>query len=252
MTLADPRLLRLPLIVLLAFVVESTAGFGATIVTVTLGALFLPIDTVLAQFLPVNVLLSAYLVGSARRAVDRRLLFRSMLPWIGVGVAVGLVVARLRFDRALLPAYFGAFVVVLSVAELARRSDTTPPKLGPLVRSTALLGAGVVHGLFASAGPLVVWVAAREVEDKTAFRATLAALWLVLNVVVLGGFVYDGAIGRESLRASATLLVPLVLGTAIGHVLHRRASPRAFRLAVYVLLLAAGLTLVARPLLASR
>lgn len=243
-------MLALALVVLLAFVVESAAGFGATIVTVTVGALFLPIDRVLLAFLPVNVLLSLWLVGTGLRAVDTRLLFRSMLPWIGVGVAAGLVVARLPFDRARLPVAFGVFVVLLSIAELRRRDEGPPRRLPPLLRVVAFVFAGVIHGLFASAGPLVVWVAAREVEDKTAFRATLSALWLVLNVVVLGGFVFDGTLGRESLRVSATLLPSLVLGTALGQVVHRRASPETFRTGVFVLLLGAGLVLAGRPLLA--
>ncbi len=241
--------LLLPVIVLLAFVVEATAGFGATIVTVTFGAMFLPIETVLVCFLPVNLLLSAWLAFGSRRAIAWPLLLRSVLPFVGVGCIAGMVVARLPFERARLPVLLGGFVMALSVFELAQRSSEPKAGLPAPVRAVALLVAGVIHGIFASAGPLVVWVASRELPDKTVFRATLAVLWFVLNLTVIAGFLRDGAVGFATLRVSLTLIPALLLGTLVGERLHRLASPRVFARAVYLLLLVAGGFLAARPLL---
>ena len=237
---------------LLAFVVEATAGFGATVVTVTFGAMFLPIETVLVCFLPVNVLLSAWLAFGSRRAIAWPLLLRTVLPFVGIGCIVGMIAARLPFDRTRLPVALGAFVVALSVFELSQRATEAKPGLPRPIRAAALLAAGVIHGVFASAGPLVVWVASRELLDKTTFRATLAVLWLVLNLAVIAGYLRDGAVGLSTVRVSLTLLPALVVGTLIGERLHRLASPRVFSRAVYVLLMVAGVFLVARPLLLRR
>ena len=236
-----PDLIGLVLIVGLAFTVEAAAGFGATLIAVTLAAQQSPVADVLAVFLPVNLLLSAWLVVRYHRAVDRGLLFRSILPWMGAGFLGGLALFRLG-DPAWLKRSFGGFVVVLSLVELARRG--TPPPLSVWARRAILVGAGVVHGLFATGGPLVVWVVGREGGGKAQFRATLAAVWLCFGVGLVGSYVVSGTVTATTLGTSAVLLLPLVGGLLLGEWLHLRVPPAPFRAAVFVLLLGAGMVLV--------
>jgi len=237
-------------VVLVAFIVESAAGFGATVVTVTLGAQLLPLDTVLAAFLPVNVVLSLVLVARNSRAIDRRLLARQILPWMGLGTAVGLVLARFR-GAGWIKLVFAAFVIVLSVFELITLRRKSEERAAPLplpVAATALSAAGVVHGLFACGGPLVVYVVSRTLHEKATFRATLSALWLIMNVVLVATMVRDGSIGGASLLTSAALVPPLLAGIAIGDRLHHRLDERSFRVAVFTLLLVAAAVLLVRSL----
>jgi hypothetical protein len=235
----------LGLIVLLAFAVEAAAGFGSTVVTVTLAAQLMPVDAVLARFVPVNVLLSLYLVARYRRSVDLRLLFRRVLPWMGVGMAGGLAVAHVA-SPGWVKVAFAIFVVVLSAFELwgLRRGGSARP-LGAGTAGGALVAAGLVHGMFACGGPLVVWVVGREVDDKAVFRATLSALWLVLNVVLVVGYVLGGQLDGGTLKESAFLVLPLAAGILVGERVHDRLSPERFRAAVFALLfVAAGVLLV--------
>ena len=125
------------------------------------------------------------------------------------------------------------------------RGQETKP-LPPAVRTVVLLFAGVIHGLFGTSGPPVVWVATRTLPDKTEFRATLALLWLVLSGVLVAGYVVDGSLRLPQLQQSALLAVPLVGGFVVGNVLHAHVPQRAFRLAVCVLLVVAGVALVVR------
>ncbi len=242
--------LFLSAVVLVAFIVESAAGFGATVVTVTLGAQLLPLDTVLAAFLPVNVLLSLVLTVQNARAIDRGLLFRKVIPWMGLGTAVGLAFARYR-SAEWIKIVFAGFVIVLSLGELIAlraRSDERAAPLRPPVAAVALSTAGVIHGLFACGGPLVVYVVGRSLHDKAAFRATLSALWLVMNVVLVATMAFDGSVGAKSLLTSAWLVPPLLLGLFLGDRLHRRLDERSFRVAVFVLLLVAASVLLVRSL----
>ena len=121
-----------------------------------------------------------------------------------------------------------------------------PRPLPAVVSSVSLLAAGLVHGLFACGGPLVVYVLGRDLRDTGHFRATLSALWLVLNVFLVGSYAVAGTLDRVSLGRSAALLVPLVIGVALGERVHRRLDPVRFRRAVFALLLLAGLSLLVR------
>lgn len=237
-------------VVLIAIIVESAAGFGATVVTVTLGAQLLPLDTVLAAFLPLNVLLSLAVVGRNAGFIDRRMLVRNVLPWMALGTAVGVALSRFR-AAGWIKIVFAAFVIVLSVTELVamkRKADEKSTPLSPPVAAVALSTAGVIHGLFACGGPLVVYVVGRSLHDKASFRATLSALWLVMNVVLVTTMAFDGSVSRGSLTTTAALIPALLLGLLVGDRVHRRLDERTFRFAVFVLLLIAALVLLLRSI----
>jgi uncharacterized membrane protein YfcA len=235
-------------IVFLAFVVEATAGFGATVVAVTLAAELMPIPEVLATLAPVNFLLSAYVTGRHFAHIDRRLLLRRILPFMGLGMAGGIALFQLR-DQGWLKLAFALFVCALSISELWRgwRNKTGAP-LPPVVAGGTLVAAGVIHGLFACAGPLVVWVVGREVREKERFRATLSCLWLIMATFLIPSYILGGELTLKTLPVSAILLVPLGASIWVGEKLHHRIPERQFRLAVDVLLFAAAATLAIRSL----
>lgn len=218
--------------------------------TVTLGAQLIPLDALLPAFAPLNLALSLYLVARHRRLVDLRVLFRRILPSVSVGMAVGLALFRLRAAKALELGLAG-FVVALAVLELGRLalgSKTPPRPLAPLPGAAVLALGGVAHGLFGAGGPMVVYFASRELTDKGRFRATLSALWIVLNLVLLVNYASLGLLGRASATVTLTLAPALVLALFVGERLHRRVDERAFRPLIYLLLFVAGSALGARVL----
>lgn len=236
--------LLLILVATAAFVVEASLGFGATVVAVSLGALVLPIAELLPAFVPLNLVLSAILVARGPRHVDLALLGKRVLPVMALGLPLGMWAFRALPGDAL-AACFGGFVVALSALELARRG--APKPLSTSAGAALLLLGGAVHGAFGTGGPMAVYVVGRTLDDdKARFRATLSALWLVLNAVLVAGYLVDGRIGEASLRRTATLAVGLLIGMVVGEALHRRLPVAAFRVVVYALLLVAGLLLILR------
>ena len=242
MELADPRFLALAAIVTAAFAVEAATGFGATVLAVTLGVHLYPIGDLLAVIVPLGLVLSCTNAWRLRRFADRALLVRRILPLMGVGLAIGLAI----FERAssdLLQRVYGVFVTGVAASELWRMRHAAPRRpLAPLASRGAILGAGVVHGVFSSGGPLLVWALGRTGLEKAAFRATLATLWTVLGTALTVAYAWNGHVGARSLAATGAL-VPL-LGAALvaGDWAHHRLDESRFRLAVYALLVVAGLT----------
>lgn len=239
-----PPLVLLAYVVFLAFVVEATLGFGGTVVTVALGAALLPISKLLPAFIPLNLMLSAWLAVRGWAQMDRRLLFGRIVPWMAVGLPFGLF-ALARVDEGLLVRLFGAFVFLLAGIELSRRNVEARP-LPPAVTAGALAVAGVIHGAFATGGPLVVWVVGRTITDKAVFRSTLAGLWFVMNATLLAGYAWSGALNAESVRTSAVMAPGLVAGLVVGELIHTRVDPQLFRRLVFMLLGAVGVMLVTR------
>jgi len=231
--------------VAIAFVVEAALGFGATLVTVTIGAFFLDIGPLLVAFVPLNLLMSIVLVARAPRDVDRALLFRTVLPLMALGLPLGMFLTK-TVDASILKRVFGAFVVVLALSALRARDDGSNPKATSFKDRALLVLGGVVHGAFATGGPMAVYVIGKRIVEKGPFRATLSGLWLVLNLVLVASFVIDGSMTRASLTVSLQLIGSLLLGLVVGELLHRRVPAHTFKRLVWALLACGGLALVVK------
>jgi hypothetical protein len=201
-----------------------------------------PLGTLLPVIVPLGVTLSAFNAWRLRHHVDRALLVRHILPLMGAGVVIGLAIFE-RASNATLQRAYGLFVVGVAASELSRmRHRKAAVRLLPHAASQgAIFGAGVIHGLFPSGGPLLVWALGRRPIDKAAFRATLSTLWMLLGTALTTAYAWNGRVGRESLAAVALLLPVLAVALVLGDWAHHRLDERRFRVAVYALLVLAGL-----------
>jgi uncharacterized membrane protein YfcA len=233
-------------VLFVAFVVESAVGFGSALIAVSLGGQLLPLDHLFPIFQPLSLALSTVLVLTGRPHVDVRIVCLRALPAMVPGVLLGRWLFHLGAPETLLVGV-GAAIAVLAAFELVStlRGRAARP-LPSTTTMTVLLGAGIVHGLFGTSGPPVVWVASRVVPEKARMRATLALLWLLLSVILVVTWVADGKLGPAQLQQSALLSLPLIAGFVVGNLLHERVPQRQFRIAVCVLLVCAGLALVVR------
>jgi uncharacterized protein len=236
------------LVVGAAFFIEAVVGFGASILPLAIGFLLLPAEQILPLIQPVNLLLSGYLAARGIRQLDRFFLLHRVLPWMGAFFIVGFLVSRLM-DGMLLKLIFGFFVLVLSVLQLRRPPQTKQAPLSYQTEALWLSIAGVIHGIYASGGPMVVYCASRRIEDKTSMRATLSLIWFCFSTALVTGYTLDGRVNTTSLQQSAWLLLPLFLGGRLGELVHHKLPAAQFRTLVYLLLLIASVFLVVSTLL---
>lgn len=234
-------------IVALAFTVEAAIGFGATIIAVALGSFVAPLDRILPALVPLNVALSLAIVVRNSRSVELRMLARRVLPAMSVGMPVGVLVFE-RAPRSTLQLAFAVFVFVLASLELwrMRRAPSAERPLTPWRSRALLVLAGIVHGAFATGGPPVVYVFGRELPDKGTFRATMSALWLVLNSFLLVVYAAGGRLTGASARVSLAVAPALAVGLIGGEVVHGRLPERLFRAVVFVMLMGVAVILAAR------
>ena len=219
--------------------VQTAIGFGSMVVAVPLAAYFLPVDRVAPLLLPVSLLQTVWIATRHRSGIVAPLLLRRVAPWMLVGMLpaawfVGADVAALR-------PLLGAIILGLAARELLGVS--APPR-SEWTANAAIVAAGFVHGLFATGGPPLVWALARASLDKHQFRATLAAVWVLLNTILVSVMVVDGRITAASALTSASLLPAAAAGIALGQQVHARVDEARFKRVVW-----AALAVAAAPLL---
>lgn len=224
----------LAIVALIAFTVEGAIGFGSTVIAVSIGAQLVPLEVLLPAFIPLNIVLSISLL---RGPIQWRILAVEIVPVVAVGAAIGLALTHVIASRELLVA-FGIFVVGLSVLQLSKIDIRWPIPLLAL--------GGIVHGLFGTGGPMIVYVTKKKIADKTAFRATLAVLWIALNTVLLVNFVtLERYPDVNMMLAMGAAVIP---GRLIGERLHRALDAQRFERVVWIVLLLAGTALALRSL----
>jgi uncharacterized protein len=232
---------------LLAYAVKAATGFGPAIVVVSLGSLLVgPVNAViLAAFLDT-------LGGLGVMYTDRHQ--RARVQWVGLAatmcigaVAGGLLLpvvptALLRRIVGLGVLGFGLWMVLAPVVRNARWTWGTPSR-SPTADYGVAAVAGVSGGLIGLGGPpLIIYLGSRV--GKVEFRALLVPILLAAAVTRVATYGFTGQVDAQVLVLAAVSLPALPLGLMLGDRLFRRWSETAFRMAIAVLVAAAGARLL--------
>ena len=238
-------LILLTCILVVAHIVETVTGFGATIMALSLGAHLVEVEVLVVALVLVAWIQSVWIVARGFRHIRWDLFLRRILPFCALGFPLGVWCFR-SLGGEVLKLVLGAFVVVVSSMEIYRlfRRGSEVKSLPPAVGMGLLGGGGFFHGLFASGGPMVVYYASREIQEKSSFRATLSVLWLSLNTVLIITYAVFGRLMGEPTKLALYFLPALAFGILVGEILHARVNELAFRKLVQIALFLTGLSLL--------
>jgi uncharacterized membrane protein YfcA len=241
----DSNLIWLALIVMISYTTQAMSGFGSTILALTLGVHLYPIAELLPVLVPLDMVVNLYLVTRHHRLVNRPLLFRSILPVMGIGVLAGIIAFQF-VQGILLKRIFGLLVVLLSGRELYRllRNRLGHRTLSNLQSTAYILSAGVVHGIYASGGPLLIYAVSKSNLAKSAFRSTLGAVWLIFSIILTSAYFISGKFTLNSFKFIVVLFPVIVIGILLGEWLHRIVDEYRFKIFVFSVLMFAGISIL--------
>ncbi len=258
----------LGVVVFIAYAVQTMSGFGAVVIAVTLGAQILPIPEVQAIVVPLSILQCGYIALRHKGGIQWRPLLREILPIMGIGMAIGFALID-YFQGNTLRVAFAIFVLIVSLKELwtilqsmrqptlKTNPSTTPGETpAPASDSANLMGfpaylswlgvSGIIHGIYATGGPSLVYALNRRGLSKYNFRSTLTVVWLLLNSVLSIKMLVSGQISIQEATSILWLLPTLVAGIFVGEKLHHKLPERTFKLAVFSILCIAAIVLIFR------
>ena len=230
-------------IVTMGYTVYGLTGFGATIVALPLLAHFLSLRFAVPMMLVFD-LGAGFLLGlKNRRQMSRTELLR-LLPFLVVGMAVGVTLLARAPERWLLMV-LGAFV--LSYASWSLLSRVPSAIISPRWAVPAGLVGGGFTALYGTGGPIYVIYLARRLTDKAAVRASIGVLIFGTACLRLVLFTGSGFYAQPGLLALAFTLLPCALvGYLIGGHLHLHLPAHQAARGVWLLLIAGGAGLLWR------
>lgn len=227
------------LIVFFAFFAQAATGFGGMLIALTLGALLFPVKLLLIWLVPQSALLSVYLLLRHHGHIDWQLFLKKILPGMGVGMVIGQGVFY-GLDTVVLRYALGLVVMLLAGRELLRQ-PAVQRRINLLPWTVT---AGIVHGVFATGGPVLVYALNALNIPKGVFRSTLAAVWLTMAAGLMASYSVAGQLSSDALPQIGTLAATLPFSIWLGEKAHRRIDEAVFRKVINILLILCGLALL--------
>jgi len=221
-------------------------GFGSGLIAVGALAFVLPeLRDVIVVLLLVNLPAEAYVVISSWRHISWRGVLLVM-----AGVAAGIPLGTWLLSAGDLGALLTLLgVVMVVVGGVFLLTPDRPPRPVPAWTAPPVgLLSGVLTGLFGTGGPPLIFYYQLRGADKSAFRGTLMAIFLLMTVVRVPSYAVFGLITAPRLWSSLALVPAAILGAFVGNRIHLRIDEATFRRLVSLGLVAIGIMLLARSL----
>lgn len=223
-------------ILVLAYVVRGITGFGSGLVAIPLLALMLPITVVVPMIGLLDYTASLSHGVSHRRSIQWREIF-PLLPFTLIGVLSALYIFK-TVDGELLKEILGGFILLYAIYSIVGKNPH-----GRLSRKWSFIGGGfggLVGTLFGTGGPFYVIYLQLRGLDKTAFRATIATIFMLDGATRIIGYLISGIYTIETIVLVAASLPVMALAMYVGGHIHTNISPESFKRAIGLVLLVSG------------
>lgn len=232
-------------------VTSGLAGFGFALVCVPLLLMIYPPQTVVTISILLSLLTGWIILPGVWRQIRMRTVI-GLLPWAIAGIGVGVQLLRV-LDVSQIKMVASLAVAGFAIAML--RGWTPPGAETSAATAVAGTASGALNAMVGVAGPPVVMLFVARKLEPHAFRTSIVAYFIAIDVTALAVLVQVGEIGWPETRTALLLLPAAAVGTIVGRGLVSRIEVAVFRRVVLVMVVATGLLGVAdaaRSVLASR
>jgi uncharacterized membrane protein YfcA len=236
-------LLLVGAVVLVTHALEAVTGFGCTVlafpfvIAITGDIGFSKIILSLLAWL-----LAWYIAIAKFKAVNWRQ-FLIICSLAALGMPVGLYIFN-SFNQALLTRLLGVFITVSASIQLYKMYGKKIELIARPLGLLYLFAGGIVHGAFATGGPLIVLYSAKNITGKAEFRATMCLLWACLNTILIVQYFFGKQLTRE-IGVNLLILMPfLVAGIIIGEIIHQKVDEKLFKKIVFWMLAIIGIIML--------
>lgn len=246
-------LVLLSAVTLLAAVVQSTVGFGFTLLAVSFFLLILQSATAIQLLIVLNLVISLWVVRNLWRNVPRALLIK-LVAGATVGFPAGLALFNYASVDQLKLVVAAAILVFVPLLAFRHRSVTQEGPSFPIHRSSSSVGVGILAGAMTTSlgmpGPALFLYLTSLGADKDALRAISLTFFAVAYAAALLLQALTFGVDGEVWMMAVVLAPVAAVGAQLGHRLSQRVTESTFRRAVLWLLGATGIYTLLTTLIA--
>jgi len=227
-------------IIIAAYTFRGVTGFGSGLISIPLLALFLPLTFIIPFISILDISASLIHVIHTRQHIAWKVIFRAV-PFAVLGVTVGLFIIK-SLNTLILVKALGVFIIIFAIYSLV--SPTLKKNNSPVWPVFAGFFGSLIGTLFGTGGPFYVFYFQLQQLDKTIFRATCAAVFLIDGLIRATGFTLSGFYTSAVLLNIVFALPIMFFAMYIGEHLHTNITQRTFQKAIGIFLIFSGFALI--------
>jgi uncharacterized membrane protein YfcA len=250
LSLSDWMLVFLVCAALFAGVVKGMVGFAMPLILMSGLSAVLPVPVALAGLILPTLVTN---VWQALRGGIGALWIAAQKHWRLLGLVLLFILLSgqlvLALPEAILAAMIGVPITLFAASQLLGWRL----RISPHHERRAEIGTGIVAGFFGGFSgiwgpPIVAYLTALDTPKADQVRAQ-GLLYGLGSVAFLITHLRTGVVTADGLQFSAMLLIPALIGMAVGFWLQDKMDQARFRQATMILLLIAGLNLIRRAVM---
>jgi len=233
------KIFLLVFIVFAANAVQGITGFGGPVLAMPFAMMLIGVKDAKAAITFIAFFTSAIMAVQNRKDIN----------WKETGKMVGIMIfgmiPGMWFFKTMSLVYlkyiYGVIVLLIGLKSLLIKKQF---KYTAGLGVATLLAAGVIQGMFTSGGSFVAIYSTAVLKEKKEFRATLSAVWAILNTILVFTNFRAGYMGPEALKAVLICLVPVLLAVYVGGKLTGKINQTVFMKIIYSFLVVSGVVLL--------
>ena len=239
-TLTYLQYITASLILIAAYTFRGVTGFGSGLIATPLLALFLPLTFAIPFISLLDMTASLMHISHTRQHISWKAILRA-IPFAFIGVPIGLYALQ-TVDTLILAKALGIFIILFAIYSLIspklKKSDSI------IWPAFAGFFGSLIGAMFGTGGPFYVFYFQIQQFEKSVFRATCAAVFLIDGLIRAVGFTYSGFYTSTVLLSIAYSLPVMFLSMYIGNHIHTNITQRTFQKAIGVFLIFSGFALL--------
>src|SRR5690625_3405754 len=218
-------------IVLVASLLQTSTGYGFSIIGTPFLLLIYPAHTAIQINIILSICRSAFMIFKIRKEVDHSLLVRLIKGSI-LGLVCGIFI-YLFLDIQVLKMAVGILIIILTLLLIFKLTLNR-------TKNRDYTAGGISGLLTTSIGvpgpPLLLYFSGARI-DKVTLRSTTLAYYLFVYFASLVMQVSFGGTSKEIWVVSMIALPPLIVGIGLGRLLFNWVTQNTFRIITYIILL---------------
>ena len=228
------------IILFTANVIQAITGFAGTLLAMPLSMMLIGVHEAKVILNIMAVLSCLILASKSRKHIQPKILL-NIIAWMAVGMVFGIWIFEHLSLNILLP-FYAIMIILIALKKLLIKNEI---KMSKWMLNGVLLAAGIIHGMFVAGGALLVVYASTVLKNKENFRATVAAVWVVLNTGLMISDFVQGYMTPGVIKMAGISILPLLLAIYVRNKIHERIDQKVFMKITYALLLASGISILA-------
>ena len=237
------NILLLIIILTAASFIQTSAGFGFSMVALSLMTFSLPILTSSVIIILSMVPLTLFMTLRNAKKINWKI---SIIPFISAIITTQIGIRLLMIsDNTFLLRLLGAILIIISLFSIFSNSNR---KIMPTMPVQIIFGtlSGLLSGLFNIGGPPMAIYMFAAAADKEEYNSTLQMFFLATAIIAVISHLIYGNITKEVLSYIPYAYIGVALGTSLGLAFFKRLSSEKIKKLVYGVMMVMGCVVLIR------